>query len=196
MVVLLQPVDENALEKRVGEAVVGPLAEDPLQAEVVGVDALSVPLLQTHELGARPVGEVRPSEYPEECGADFRPLQRRPAGLHREVVPQGGVAVEGDGEDANEGADVGGVVGAADAVESREVGDGALRGLAAEDGQRSHVDVGGGRLGTGGAREGVGVELGAGGGAVFAFVLVGSIVRSCGVTKGGGVFSGVTGGGR
>lgn len=52
------PSIENDLEKLVGEAVVGPLAEDPLQEEVVGVDALLVPLFQTHELGARMVGEV------------------------------------------------------------------------------------------------------------------------------------------
>lgn len=137
---------------------VGPLPEYPLQAEVVAVDALPVPLPHGHEFRARSVGEVRPGEGLEEGRADVGPQHGRAAALDREVVPEGGIAVEGDGEDADESVDGDGVVGAADAIEPSEVGDRALRRLAAKDGKRRHVDVGG--LDRVGRVQGAGIRAG------------------------------------
>lgn len=106
---------------------------------MVPVDALAGALPQRHELGARKVGGARRAEEVEEGGADVVP-RRRARG--REVVPQRGVAVERRREDAGGGGRGHDAVGAADALEARDMGVGALAGVAAEDGERRDRGVG------------------------------------------------------
>ena len=56
-----------------------------------------------------------------------------------EFVPEGGLAVESDGEETGHGSGVGSVVDEADAGEATEMGYGAVGGAAEEDGQRGDV---------------------------------------------------------
>jgi len=105
---------------------------------VVPVDDLAGPLPQRHEVRAHGFGGVRRAEEVEEGSPDGVPWRGRRTLVDRgcEVVPQRGVVVERRREDAGCGRRCHGRedVGAADAVEAREMGVGALAGVTAEDG--------------------------------------------------------------
>ena len=105
---------------------------------MVPVDDLAGPLPQRHEVYAHGFGGVRRAEEVEEGSPDGVPWRGQRTLVDRgcEVVPQRGVAVERRREDASGGRRCHGRedVGAADAVEAREMGVGALAGVAAEDG--------------------------------------------------------------
>jgi len=106
--------------------------------EVVPVDDLAGPLPQRHEVYAHGFGGVRRAEEVEEGSPDGVPWRGQRTLVDRgcEVVPQHGVAIERRRKDAGGGRRCHGCVdvGAAYAIEAREMGVGALAGVAAEDG--------------------------------------------------------------